>query len=113
MTPTKELLRRDAAYDRWGEAGSGGTEDGTTHAATGLERRVGGVHDGVGGLGGDVALHGLEARSHARTLLRVVISTTERGKTDIPGREIRQTANFYLRRGDTSVQSDTVVILLA
>jgi alkyldihydroxyacetonephosphate synthase len=24
MTPTKELLRRDAAYDRWGEAGSGG-----------------------------------------------------------------------------------------
>ena len=24
MTPTKELLRRDAAYDRWGEAGAGG-----------------------------------------------------------------------------------------
>ncbi len=31
MTPPRELLRRDAAYDRWGEADAGGELDSFRH----------------------------------------------------------------------------------
>lgn len=39
MTPTRELLRRDAAYDRWGEAGAGGELGAAAEAM--LRERVG------------------------------------------------------------------------
>jgi len=39
MTPTRELLRRDAAYDRWGELGDGGELGGAAEAM--LSERIG------------------------------------------------------------------------
>ena len=49
----------------------------------------------------------------AATLLQPARFRPEMPQSDINGQEIGQTANFHLRRGDASVQSDTVVILQA